>query len=557
MPILYAERLNVMPKEFEGKFLSFILDKCREAVSNRIFAACIYGLPPSKALKKFGTLNVLVIVKDFGERVRGYRKRVNGIELKIIASDKEIFEKDVKNEFLGGFLSDALLTIYTPLLNTEYLRKHELFVKIRTLRAIIENLILEYPEFCREMLIKPEYFIYELARRKVKIFPLFRHGVSLFFREIVREERLEPILERFRLSFKKLEENDVIEILDGYIKIKLSFIDRLKKQKLKTFFRKIQKKALTTILDLIPEASGPLIFEDLTVKGLKNSEKYLYIPTSIGLVSLAERTSVDDFVSKLTPDAKISRIEFKEIGGILNSVYLLKIKFEDESEKCVVVKKFKDWLGLKWFPITLWTLGTKSFAVLGESRLEKEYAINKFLRSKGFNVPEILYVSPKKGLIFQEYIEGVPSVKIVKQILLDKREDLTQNLELIRRIGAEIAKVHAYNVCIGDSKPENILIMHDNRIFFVDLEQASRGGDKAWDVAEFLYYSGHYALITSPIEAVKKLTKSFIRGYLDAGGDEKIIKEAGSAKYTKVFSIFALPHVILTISNLCKKLGEE
>ena len=546
-----------MSKEFERAFLNSILNKCRKVVAGPVVAACIYSLLPGKALREFKNLNVLTIIRGFGGKVKSYKDKLDGVELKILASDKEIFEKDVKEGFLGGFLSDALLTNYMPILNAEYLKEHELFVKVRTLRAIIENLILEYPELCREMFIKPEYFIYELAQRKIRIFPLFKHGTSLFFREILKEKNLEPILGEFRQSLKILEEKGVIEFLNSYVKIKHSFIDRLKKQKLKTFLLKIRRKALTTILDLIPEFSDPFIFEDLTVKGLRSSEKYLYIPTSIGLVSLAERTSIEDFVSKLAPDAKVSNIEFKEIGGILSSVYLLKIKFEDKSEKCIVVKKFKDWLGLKWFPITLWTFGTKSFAVLGESRLEREYAINKFLRNKGFNAPEILYISPKEGLIFQEYIRGVPSANIVKQILLDKKESLTQNLEFIRKIGAEIARVHAHGVCIGDTKPENILITDDKRIFFIDLEQASRDGNKAWDVAEFLYYSGHYALPTSPIGAVKKLTESFIEGYLDAGGENKVIKEAGSAKYTKVFSIFALPHVILTISNLCKKVGKE
>ena len=547
-----------MLKGFGEEFLNLILDKCRKVAGNQIVAGCIYGFLPSVRLKesKIKNLNVLIIIEDYGGKVRGYREKLNDVELKITASDKEIFEKDVKNEFLGGFLSDALLTTYIPILNAEYLKKHELYVRVRTLRAIIENLILEYPDLCHEMLIKPEYFIYELARRKIKVFPLFRHGTSLFFKEVLKEENLKSLLKEYEPSLKKLEE-DVIEVSNGYVRIKLSFIEELKKLKVKAFFRKIQRKALRTILDLIPEISDLVISEDFSIKGFESPEKYLYIPTSMGHVSLAEKISVDDFVSKLAPTAKVLDVKFEEVGGILSSVYLLKVKFEDKSEKRVVVKKFKDWIGLKWFPITLWTLGTRSFAVLGETRLAREYATNRFLRSKGFNVPEILYVSPKEGLIFQEYIEGVSSEKIVKKILSGKNENLTQNLEFIRRIGAEIAKVHAYNICIGDSKPENILITDDNRIFFIDLEQASRGGDKAWDIAEFLYYSGHYALVTSPIKAVKELTKSFIEGYLESGGEEKFVRKAGSAKYTKVFSIFTLPHVILTISNLCKKLGRE
>jgi len=545
-----------MLKEFKKSLTEKILHKCEKVASScRIVAACIYGVSPGKILDEIKNFDVLLVVEDFKGKVKSMREDLNGVELDIIISDKDVFEKDIKNGFLGDFISDMLLTSYIPILNSEYLRKHEIYVKTRVLKAILENLVLEYPELCHEILIKPEYFIYELARRKAKIFPPIKHSASYFFKEVLKVENFEPIMEGFRLGLKELEKEGIVETVDGYIRAKVSFINKIRKQKMKIIFRKIQRKALRTILDLIPETSGPFIFEELTVKGLKSSEKYLYIPTSMGPVSLDEKVSVEEFVSRLNPNAKCLNIKLEEIGGILNSVYLLKIKFEDKSERRIVVKKFKDWLGLKWFPVTLWTLGTKSFAVLGESRLEREYAINKFLQSKGFNVPEILYASPKEGLIFQEYIDGVSATRLVKQIFSARKENLTRKLEIIRKIGAEIAKIHAYNVCIGDCKPENILVTDDDRIFFVDLEQASRDGDKAWDIAEFLYYSGHYALPTTPINSLKNLTKSFIEGYLSAGGDRDVVRAAGSAKYTKVFSIFALPHVILTISNLCKEMG--
>jgi hypothetical protein len=86
----------------------------------------------------------------------------------------------------------------------------------------------------------------------------------------------------------------------------------------------------------------------------------------------------------------------------------------------------------------------------------------------------------------------------------------------------------------------------------LDFEQASRDGDRAWDVAEFLYYSGHYLPLYSNGKA-EPIARAFISGYLKAGGDVNIIKKAGTSRYTRVFSIFTLPSVILAISNICRK----
>jgi hypothetical protein len=47
--------------------------------------------------------------------------------------------------------------------------------------------------------------------------------------------------------------------------------------------------------------------------------------------------------------------------------------------------------------------------------------------------------------------------------------------------------------------------------------------------------------------------ETFIKGYLEAGGKIADIKSAGTAKYTKVFSIFTYPHIMYVLSNACRK----
>jgi tRNA A-37 threonylcarbamoyl transferase component Bud32 len=279
------------------------------------------------------------------------------------------------------------------------------------------------------------------------------------------------------------------------------------------------------------------------------------MPTPLGLVPLSDKTTIEEFVRKTVPGASASEVKTKEIGGVLNSVYLLTI-LKDHEQQRVVVKKFKDWVGFKWFPLALWAIGTKSFAVLGQSRLEREYAINQFLQSQGLAVPKILYISPRESLIFQEFVEGENLTEVMKRVMA-KGQEAGKELELIREAGKRIAEVHRLGVALGDCKPENLIFANNGKLYFVDLEQASRDGNQTWDVAEFLYYSGHYVPPLASANLAELIAKTFIDGYLEAGGKRENIKKAASPRYTKVFSIFTQPHVILAISNLCRKIGEN
>jgi hypothetical protein len=87
----------------------------------------------------------------------------------------------------------------------------------------------------------------------------------------------------------------------------------------------------------------------------------------------------------------------------------------------------------------------------------------------------------------------------------------------------------------------------------LDFEQASHGGDKAWDVAVFLYYSGHYLQPLYSNGKAESITEAFVEGYLKGGGDANTVKKAGNSKYTRIFSVFTMPSIMLAMSNVCKK----
>jgi len=88
-------------------------------------------------------------------------------------------------------------------------------------------------------------------------------------------------------------------------------------------------------------------------------------------------------------------------------------------------------------------------------------------------------------------------------------------------------------------------------VYAVDLEQAGRKGDYAWDVAELLFYAGHYSSSPTPIRGLVEVTQSFIEGYLREG-DSSTLKRAAGVKYAKVFSVWTPAPILFEISKMLR-----
>ncbi len=105
---------------------------------------------------------------------------------------------------------------------------------------------------------------------------------------------------------------------------------------------------------------------------------------------------------------------------------------------------------------------------------------------------------------------------------------------------------HQLEVALGDTKPENFIVERNGRITLVDLEQGKFKGDYSWDVAEFLYYSGHYWLTHG--KALRDYVESFIEGYLEQGS-ARVLKSASSPRYVRVFSLWTPPNTLYGINK--------
>ncbi len=274
--------------------------------------------------------------------------------------------------------------------------------------------------------------------------------------------------------------------------------------------------------------------------GFEDPKRFLYLKTSQGLLNMDERRSALEAVGGFRSGLDV---KLNPLGGALNEVFLA----EADGDK-MVVKRFSDWFGFKWFTLNIVALGAKIFSISGKERLSNEYGMACYMADKGLPIQRILYVSMKEKTLIKDYIKGVSYSKIVKEAKADKLEDLKKDF---RAVGSFLGKVHSMDVTLGDTKPENFICRTDG-VVSVDLEQASKGGDKAWDVAEFLYYSGHYSLTLN--KAVRAIPDSFIEGYLLDGRPSTLRKAAG-LNYIKVFSFWTPALIIRHIAIELKKAG--
>ncbi len=173
---------------------------------------------------------------------------------------------------------------------------------------------------------------------------------------------------------------------------------------------------------------------------------------------------------------------------------------------------------------------------------------NRLFAENGISVPEIISISLEDRILVEHYIKGKSVVDFILDIF--KSEQLSERQkEYVYSLGKLIAKIHKLDITVGDCKPENFIAGDDGKFYIIDLEQGERHGDKVWDVAEFLYFSGHYW--PEFTLGMQQFVKYFIEGYCAEGG-KKILKEAGGLIYTRVFLPWTSLPVIQGISQILR-----
>ncbi len=229
------------------------------------------------------------------------------------------------------------------------------------------------------------------------------------------------------------------------------------------------------------------------------------------------------------------RVSVRRIGSFVNDVFLVNA----EGEK-YVAKHYTNWVSLKWFTLNLYGLGSVRFSISGRRRMEAEYYFNDLLYRRGLRVPRILAADSRARLILFSYVPGDDLSSLLGK--LDGSSSVGQReAEAAYSAGELLASAHLTDVALGDTKPENFIVDRKGAATLVDLEQGRYKGDFSWDVAEFLYYSGHYWLSFG--KSLSDYVDGFIKGY-SAQGNAKVLLKASSPKYIRVFTIWTPPLIL-------------
>lgn len=537
---------------------------CREVTGKRVIkAACVTGMKRKRDLRSKIIYDILLILDKYFPRLNFLFRELNSIQINILLVDAKLFEMDVEKGILGGSISERLVHYY-PLINQKYLRNLGIKLKKRLIIRQINGLISAFPELSRELLIKDDFFIRNIFLRKSNVFP------SLFAETAgINMNGFQKIREDYQEAINSIIEERILIAHNGWLKINRDYIQDRRDvvKRIKSHIDLLSQEILgyslgplpnipSIISNIIKTKDFGLDVADIIERrvGDQDFKEFIMVPLNGKLIPLSENLGIEEFIKKRYGE-KYGSLRKIRLGSVLNSVYLLELPDGKRIQR-LVAKKFHDWSTLKWLPIALWTLGTKNFLLSGGGRLEREVALNLYLSRRGFPVPEIIHVSFGRKILFMEFIEGESFVKTVKSTFSSEGYEY-EKLRKFREVGRLLAYAHRMKVSLGDCKPENFIVHEKGRIYFVDLEQASRNGDYAWDIAEFLYYSGHYISISSPSRVIEEAVREFIEGYIEGGGRIKEVKDVSSFKFIKVFSLFTPPHIVFKIAGICKNLPEN
>jgi len=522
-------------------------------------ASCISSSESLNCLKKSNSCDCLLVLKDYDKGIRYDHRKINKkTDIAFLLVDKELFEIDVKKGKIGDFIAGRLLTPFSSLINPEYLLKMEQVFKKRVIREEIESLIINYGELSRSIIIKPEYFVLARLSKRARTFPPLRNYYSRIFDGNFDNTELNFIMKSFHSPVEDLVKKRVLKPYNGRFLLPHKLIDDIVSRRNEKKFVNLKELSQASLYSYLYRSKAGLVDLETISKELmyrmrsdfpkaikkfeiEDPSNYLSLKVSDKEVSLDDRSSLLEILKQISPRTEF---EIATLGGALSEVYIVSTK-----NKKLVAKKFTDWYTFKWFALNIVALGVKTFYLSGRTRLENELGINSYLSSKNIKVPSIIHVSLPKRILIRKFIDGMQLSEIVKENINKKNISKDANENFIN-LGEIFAKTHKLGVEFGDSKPENFTIDNDNNIFAVDLEQSKKGGDFAWDIAELLFYSGHYTI--TPKEGLKQLTESFIEGYMSKG-DVSHIRKAMSISYIRPFSLWATPQVISKIVEILHK----
>ncbi|GBC74825.1 hypothetical protein HRbin06_00132 [archaeon HR06] len=544
----YSELYNRVGEEVLKKIVSIV----QKNYSEDIEALCLYGSRVAGYAKEDSDYDIIIAVKDYNKKIR-YNYINDEINVSSLAVDTQLLIKDAEKAYLGEFVIGRLLNPYLPLIGEDFLIELEKIYKKRVIIESIYEIFANYSKFISLLKIPLNFFLYDKLKKRASFYPPAIYSYSKTYSPELRDVNLRYALEGFKRAALELEREGYINLIDDFfVKIDDNGLTRLEGIKLLSFVNLERKIKHYAIHGFAGRVSLKVIGKEVASK-LSRFREVSELPKEIKtpkrLWVLEEGKIIEDgenWIEVIAEEYGLKHpftITSYKLGEIYN---VSKFYTLDDGEKKIsfVVKNFLDFKNVKWTILSLWTFASKKFSLTAFNRLYNEYIAHLNLRRLGIKTPKILFILLDEKILIKEYIEGVNMSKIIQNFL---EGDLNKE-HLISLLGKKMAMIHNFNYSLGDTKASNFIV-HNDDIYLTDLEQAQRGGNKAWDIALFLYFS---CKLNSNTQICERFTRAFLEGYLKLGSID-VVKEAAALKYLTPFQVLIFPNVAEAIRRTIRE----
>jgi tRNA A-37 threonylcarbamoyl transferase component Bud32/predicted nucleotidyltransferase len=524
-------------------------------------AICVYGSQVSGYARPESDYDVILVLAPFRQKIK-YNYLKGEVDCSALVIDSKSFENDCVKSTFGEFVAGRLLNPFESLQGSEFFYENE--VKFKR-RVIIEGLVdcyAEYARFTEDIEFPLKYFLFEKLRKRAAIYPPVVYSYSKTYGGEFLAENLGQSLKAFRAAAVTLEEDaivrydkdrDIVKLRDSRFKAgigaKISSTASYTARGLRQYA--IHGYAGRVGLDVV----GKEVVSKLSRATKNHSElpDWIKEPKSAWSLSNAKLFSkssdwLSDFISESGMERASTIVSKKSLGEIYTSTTFYKLSDESSRKTLhIAVKRFTDVTGMKWGLLNVWSLRNTNFTANSVERLHREYSANSFFKSIGIPTSEILAIFASEKTMISRFINGTDLSTLQADYLDGRSDDLSTQVAF----GATLAKAHMAGYCVGDTKPSNAILSLGS-LYLTDLEQAHAGGNRIWDIAEFIFYSVRFTLKE---ERARKLIESFVSGYLNSGGDRKVIEEAAALRYRAPFQAFIAPNVLSSLRKDLSKIG--
>lgn len=513
-----------------------------------IAGMCAYGSKVAGYARPDSDYDLMVVVRNFREGVR-YRYVNDPIAVSALIVDEGLLHQDASASFLGEFVIGRLLNVYEPIANPALFQSVEHDYKTRVVVEALLELSSDYGIFCRHILVPYGYFLFDKLRKRSIVYPPALYSYVRTYSCPMAEENRAITTQGFREAAQSLSSR-------GYFTTEETGV-RIVPEKMKgDAFTKVESIfSLTTrgvtqyaVHGYAGRVGLSVVRNEAQSKLRRMREKPEPLPEleqPRTLLKLEEGVVIPE-ASRLEKDLArlLGYVEYtaeeKLIGDPYSTTRILTFK-GDGRESSLVLKNFSDIRSLKWALVGFWAASVNKFSMAPLARLEREYGTTRLLRAAGVLVPTIVAVSPDARILVKDYVEGPPLSTVIDGIL----KGGTEGLRSVAAYGKLMAKVHGAGIALGDAKASNVIVS-PRGLFLTDLEQADPEGDRAWDLAEFIYYT---AKLSIREEAMKQVARAFLGSYASEGTRD-VTSRASSSKYLRLFQPFILPTMAKSLRDI-------